>query len=182
MALIGFAGAAKAEQTSYRPTDIVSFPPILIDAVTAAEDPDYWDDQLWQSPITAQVVRLQQSTKGNDHLNMIISGLRLDWEFSRSQLMALYLNSAYFGRGCYGAKAAAMKLFDKDVLDINTTEAIMLASLLRRPAGGYTDDAYMRSSAQRITTEMVEMGMIDTVQAAHAITEIQRRNMPLRGC
>lgn len=181
IAFIGAAGLSAAQQTDYRPTDIKRFPTILIDAVIAAQDPDFGDHQLWRSPITAQVIRMQQSTNGNDHWDMIMSGLWLDWEYSDNQIMALYLNTAYFGQGCFGAAAAVLHLYGKDLPEINTTQAIMLAALLDRPTG-YGDDVFMQRNSRRIATEMLEMGLVDAAQAARTTTEIPRRNIPLGGC
>ncbi len=54
---------------------------------------------------------------------------------SKDEILADYLNSAYFGRGSYGIQAAAQAYFGKDVTDLTTSEGALLAGLLQAPAG-----------------------------------------------
>ncbi len=171
-----------AQQVVYSPTDPKPFPSILTQAVIAAEDPSFQSRGLWRSPITAQVVRLLEPSKQTNHLDQLIDAIGLDWKYSHTQILALYLNNAYFGRGCYGAPAAAMALFDKSIMEIDLSEAVTVASLLRRPAGGYGDDVYMQAAANQVASQMLEMGMINAEQQQQVIKEVSNRNMTLSGC
>ncbi|MEV8524579.1 transglycosylase domain-containing protein [Streptomyces sp. NPDC052000] len=49
----------------------------------------------------------------------------------KSEIMAGYLNTAYYGRGAYGLQAAARTYYSKDAKDLNPSECAFLASLLK---------------------------------------------------
>src|ERR1700736_611113 len=59
--------------------------------------------------------------------------LRIEREFSKQQILELYVNRIYFGAGCYGIETASQAYFGKHAKDLNLPEAALLAGLIRSP-------------------------------------------------
>jgi penicillin-binding protein 1A len=61
--------------------------------------------------------------------------LRMDKEFSREEVLELYLNQIYLGDGRYGVEEAAQGYFGKTVGEVDATEAALLVGLVQSPEG-----------------------------------------------
>ena len=59
---------------------------------------------------------------------------KIEQEFTKEQIMALFLNKMFFGQRAYGVAAAARVYFDKPLEDLNVAEAATLAGLLPAPS------------------------------------------------
>jgi len=59
---------------------------------------------------------------------------KIEQEFTKEQIMALFLNKMFFGQRAYGVAAAAQVYFDKGLSDINIAEAATLAGVLPAPS------------------------------------------------
>jgi len=59
---------------------------------------------------------------------------KIEKEFSKEQIMALFLNKMFFGQRAYGVAAAAQVFFNKNLADINAAEAATLAGVLPAPS------------------------------------------------
>ena len=59
---------------------------------------------------------------------------KIEKEFSKEQIMALFLNKMFFGQRAYGVAAAAQVFFNKSLADINAAEAATLAGVLPAPS------------------------------------------------
>jgi len=59
---------------------------------------------------------------------------KIEQEFSKEQIMALFLNKMFFGQRAYGVAAAAQVFFNKELADINEAEAATLAGVLPAPS------------------------------------------------
>jgi len=59
---------------------------------------------------------------------------KIEQEFTKEQIMALFLNKMFFGQRAYGVAAAAQVFFNKDLADINAAEAATLAGVLPAPS------------------------------------------------
>jgi 1A family penicillin-binding protein len=89
------------------------------------------------SSITQQVAKLlyfDNSRTLERKLKEIPAALALDWKFSKSDILSIYLNRAYLGAGATGFEAAAQRYFAKSARDLTPAEAAMLAGLLRAPS------------------------------------------------
>jgi penicillin-binding protein 1A len=91
----------------------------------------------------------------------------LEQKLSKQEILARYLNTAYFGAGVYGVDAAAKRYFGKPAKDLALAEAAMLAGLLRAPSAlspiRNLDGA--RERANLVLEGMVEMGAVSPEQA-----------------
>lgn len=59
--------------------------------------------------------------------------LKVEREYSKQEIMEMYLNQIYCGHGCYGVGSAANLYFGKEVKDLSLNECAMLAGLIQRP-------------------------------------------------
>ena len=59
---------------------------------------------------------------------------KIEQEFTKEQIMALFLNKMFFGQRAYGVAAAAQVYFDKNLADVNIAEAATLAGVLPAPS------------------------------------------------
>src|SRR6266550_355537 len=59
--------------------------------------------------------------------------LRIEREFTKQQILELYVNRIYFGTGCYGVETASQAYFGKNASKLNLSEAALLAGLIRSP-------------------------------------------------
>jgi penicillin-binding protein 1A len=58
----------------------------------------------------------------------------LERNFSKVEILELYLNRVYFGAGAYGVEAAAQRYFGKSARQVTLAEAAMLAGLVKSPS------------------------------------------------
>ena len=54
-------------------------------------------------------------------------------QFTKQQILELYVNRIYFGAGCYGVETASQAYFGKNASQLNLPEAALLAGLIRGP-------------------------------------------------
>jgi penicillin-binding protein 1A len=59
--------------------------------------------------------------------------LRIERDFTKQQILELYVNRIYFGAGCYGVETASQAYFGKNASKLNLSEAALLAGLIRSP-------------------------------------------------
>ena len=67
-------------------------------------------------------------------LKEAILAFRLERNLTKEEILELYLNRIYFGRGAYGVEMAARRHFGKPVTDVTLAEAALLSGLLKAPA------------------------------------------------
>lgn len=90
------------------------------------------------STITQQYVRnvfpdIGLQRKYSRKLKEIFWAMRLERRYSKSQILQRYLNTVYFGRGAYGAEAAAQTYFKIPASDLTLGQSAYLAGLIRAP-------------------------------------------------
>jgi penicillin-binding protein 1A len=118
------------------------------------------------STITQQLARLSflnfEKTYTRKLQEVILAAL-LEAEYSKEQILELYLNKVYFGSGLYGAEAAAMGYFGKHAADLSVAEAALLAGLVKAPSNYAPTVDMERAVARRavVLGQMRSMGVID---------------------
>ena len=60
--------------------------------------------------------------------------LELEKVFTKDEILMMYLNSIYYGAGCYGIEAASQTYFGKSCKDLTLAEAATLAGLPQSPS------------------------------------------------
>ncbi|MEE8294628.1 MAG: PBP1A family penicillin-binding protein [Sphingomonadales bacterium] len=88
---------------------------------------------------------------------------RLEENFTKQEILSLYLNRVYFGSGAYGIDAASERFFGHNARRLSLAEAALLAGLVKAPSN-YTplrsrDLAYGRAGV--VLMAMEDTGYID---------------------
>src|SRR5215470_18710516 len=98
----------------------------------------------------------------------MLLALWLERNFTKDQILTLYLNRVYFGAGTYGVDAAARKFFGKPATQVTPYEAAMLAGLLRAPSAfnPMNDREVADSRAQLVLKNMVAADFLSEKDAA----------------
>lgn len=89
------------------------------------------------STITQQYVKnyyLDADQTVTRKLKELVISLKVDQKRSKSEILAGYINTSYYGRGAYGIQAAAQAYYGKDAKDLDVTEGAYLAALLQAPS------------------------------------------------
>jgi penicillin-binding protein 1A len=101
----------------------------------------------------------------------VVLAVRLETAFSKDEILTMYLNRIYFGRGYYGIEAAAQGYFDKKASALTLDEAALLAGLIQAPSA-YAPPANLdRALARRavVLKRMQAIGAITEGQATRAL-------------
>jgi len=88
------------------------------------------------SSITQQLARNSLPLGGRTMSRKLLEAmvaLRIERQFTKQQILELYLNRIYFGNGCYGVETASQSYFGKNAAQLNLPEAALLAGLIRGP-------------------------------------------------
>src|SRR5216110_1804352 len=131
--------------------------PFFITAVLAREDARFYEHQGidWKgilralvhdvlsgsakegaSSITQQLARNSLPLGGRTISRKLLEAmvaLRIERQFTKQQILELYINRIYFGTGCYGVETASQAYFGKSASKLNLPEAALLAGLIRSP-------------------------------------------------
>src|SRR5699024_2550949 len=112
---------------------------------------------------------------------------RLEQEYSKDDILEMYLNKIYYSDGIYGIRTASLYYFDKELADLNIAESAYLAGLSNLPnvynlyedseaAKSRTDTVlYMMLEHERITQEEYDEAMnIDITENLVARDEAER--------
>ncbi len=126
------------------------------------------------STITQQVVKnllVGEDVTYERKIREMIVASRLEGTLSKNEILELYLNSAYLGRGSWGIEMAARSYFGKSAKDLSLPEGAMLAGLLKGP-NYYNPDRHPDRAKERlgyVLQRMQEDGTISTAQKDEAL-------------
>jgi 1A family penicillin-binding protein len=154
--------------------------PALKQAILAIEDQRFYDHQgvdviriagaaianlragrrgQGASTITQQLARLSFLTTEKTYtrkLQEAALAALIESEYTKDQILELYLNKVYFGSGFYGAEAAALGYFGKHASELNVPEAAMLAGLVKAPSN-YAPTVDLERALKRRTVVLQAM-------------------------
>ncbi|MDR2613475.1 MAG: transglycosylase domain-containing protein, partial [Deltaproteobacteria bacterium] len=88
------------------------------------------------STITQQMIRnflLSNEKSYERKVKEVILAWRAERLLTKDEILHLYLNQIFLGRGAYGVESAARLYFGKSIRDVNLAEAAMLAGLGKAP-------------------------------------------------
>ena len=127
------------------------------------------------STITQQVAKTfvgREKTYTRKIKEMILA-LKLEKEFTKDEILYLYLNQVYLGHGLYGVGAAAKGYFRKNMNELTLAEMAMLAGLPPAPSK-YSPFSNPKMAYERmlyVLGRMLEDGYITKDQYDRAIKE-----------
>jgi len=165
--------------------------PNLQHAVIAAEDRTFYTESgvslrgiiraLWVdltggsiaqggSTITQQYVRNAYAEVGKQRtigrkLKEAVLAIKFERRYSKTKILEDYLNTVYFGRGAYGAEAAARAYFNVPAKDLTVPEAAYLAGIIRSPES-YQPDTNPQGVTQ--IRDVVLGDLVETHQLSQA--------------
>ena len=122
------------------------------------------------STITQQLARITYLSAERTLKRKVQEAMLAVWlehQLSKEEILAQYLNSAYFGASAYGVDAAAKRYFGKSAKDVSLSEAAMLVGLLRAPSAlaPHRNLDGARQRAGLVLDAMIETGAISRDQA-----------------
>jgi penicillin-binding protein 1A len=172
-------------------------PEHVVNAFVAAEDQRFWvhpgidyrgllramfqlvttgDVQAGGSTLTQQLARsyfLSLDRTIERKFKEASLAVRIEDEFTKEQIMALFLNKMFFGQRAYGVAAAAQVYFNRPLEDLSVAEAATLAGVLPAPSRYNPVRSVANASMRRsyVLGRMLDIGFIDQNQydAAMAI-------------
>lgn len=166
----------------------------FIDALLAREDARFWEhrgvDALGVaralvaniragetkqggSTITQQLARnaceLRAKTLDRKALEAVLAR-RIEEQYTKEQILELYVNRIYFGSGWYGIESAARGYFGKPASELTLGEGAVLAGLIRSPKNLAPTQDLDAALAERnsVLDRMLELGVITADAAAAA--------------
>lgn len=126
------------------------------------------------STITQQVVKiflLTNEVSLERKIKEAILSYMISRVFTKDQILELYLNQTFFGRGAYGVAAAAQNYFNKSVEELTIVESAFIAALPKAPSELNPERNYARVKARRdyVIARMFEDGYITKDAAKEAM-------------
>jgi len=99
--------------------------------------------------------------------------VRIEQEFTKEQIMELFLNKMFFGQRAYGVAAAAQVYFNKQLNDVNIAEAATLAGVLPAPSRYNPVRSPVNARMRRgyVLGRMLDLGYITDAEYAAALDE-----------
>ena len=155
-------------------------PEVLIDAIIATEDSRYFSHNGFDLPrflraslgqlrgqdaggastISMQVVKnnftsVKQTIK-RKFTDIYLSVFLLEKNYSKEEILEFYVNAPYLGAGSYGIAEASRTYFNKEVNEINLSEAALIAGIFQAP-GAYDPFINPELAEQRRNTVLYLM-------------------------
>lgn len=174
-----------------------SISPALLEATVSIEDRYFWehygfdlrrlaaavyvdlknmDKRQGASTITQQLARnlyLTLDKTWERKIKEALLAIQLELNYSKEEILEMYVNQIYYGRSAYGVQAAAQTYFGKDAKNLSLAESAMLAGIANNPSlyspYNHLDNAKAR---QKLVLQAMERdGYITDQQAQQAFSE-----------
>lgn len=140
------------------------------------------------STITQQLVKL--SVFSTDFQDQTLErkaqeawlALGLEQEFSKDEILTMYLNKMFYSNNTYGAKTAARNFFEKNIQDISLAEAALLAGIPQAPSDydPYTFPEDAKDRRDLVLSVMLDRNLIGQAEYDEAInTSIESMLVPI---
>ncbi len=177
---------ANRGETGGRTVTLKELPPYLPRAFVAIEDRRFYDhfgiDPIGiaravyrnlsnsgglqgGSTLTQQLAKnlfLTQERTASRKIQEAILALWLERNYTKDQILELYLNRVYFGAGAYGVEAAAQRYYGKSARSVSLSEAAVLAGLVQSPSrlAPNRNPERAQARAELVIAAMNELGFI----------------------
>ncbi|WP_221820944.1 transglycosylase domain-containing protein [Neobacillus niacini] len=103
----------------------------------------------------------------------VFLAMQIERQYSKQEILQMYLNQIYFGDGAWGIKHAARNYFAKEVKDLSISESALLAGLIKAPSA-LNPYHHLEKATQRrnlVLTQMKKQGYITAQQYEQALNE-----------
>lgn len=150
--------AAELFRENRKYIELGDIPQMVLDAFIAVEDKRYFEHRgidyraiiraIYRdilaggkveggSTITQQLVKnvfLSHEKSWKRKLEELVLSIKIERQYSKEQILEMYLNYIYFGHGAHGLAAAAEQYFSKRVEELELHEIALLAALPKAPS------------------------------------------------
>jgi penicillin-binding protein 1A len=177
------------------PITYEQMPKQLVNAFIAAEDAEFFQHKgvdykgilraMFKNLLAGRIVQggstiTQQVTKTFfltpkrsllRKLKEVAYAFGLERDFTKEEILTLYLNNIYLGNGAYGVEAAAESYFNKRVEQLNLAEMAMMAGLVKAPSRYSPVNNFKRAKDRQayVLTRMTELGLVSQDQKEKAL-------------
>ena len=127
------------------------------------------------STITQQLVKnvyLKEEQTLERKFQEALMAIKLEKEFSKDDILEMYLNTVYFGKGAYGIEAASKEYFGISADELSVSQAATLAGILKAP-GTYAPHINMDKATYRrdtVINNMAKYGYISEEERKQAVS------------
>jgi penicillin-binding protein 1A len=130
-------------------------------------------DSYGGSTITQQLIKNLTDEKDFTVARKVQEILRaLDFEkrYSKEEILEMYLNTCYFGQGCYGVKTAAETYFGKSLDQLTVAEAASIIGITNKPTlyNPFLNPERNKERQEIILREMLNQGMLTEAEHSRA--------------
>lgn len=160
-------------------------PPDLVNMLLAVEDRDFFDHWGINLPRTIRVVAMGVVNPGKigavstvtqqlsrllfvgrhrsigRKIREALTAIKLERTYSKEEILQMYLNQYYFGKGAYGISAAARTYFDKRVSELTIKDCAFLIGILKAPSRYGSHPKLGRQVRDRALRSYYAFGKID---------------------
>ncbi len=169
-------------------------PDVMVKALLAAEDARFYDHSgidliriggaairdlatrrmsQGASTLTQQLARavfLTPEKTWARKINEVFLTVEIEKQFSKDQILTMYLNQIPFGHGTYGVEAASRWYFGHGAKTLTLPEAALLAGLIQRPAyySPFNNATAAKNRRDLVLRRMAEEGFLSDAQRAAA--------------
>ncbi len=177
------------------PVDYEEIPQLVVRAFLAAEDDTFFEhpgidltgiarsafnylispsDRVpGASTITQQIAREYFLSRDYSLVRKFreqIMAIRIEREFTKEEILQLFLNTTFLGQRSYGVAAAARTYFDKDLGELTISDAAILAGIPQGPSilNPVSNPDAARDRRAYVLRRMFELGWISPAQRAAA--------------
>lgn len=81
------------------------------------------DEMSYSNPFMLVITKLKEW----------VTAVKLEYNYTKEEIIAMYLNTVFYGSNSYGIKAAAQTFFDKEPSELNVQEAALLVGVVNAP-------------------------------------------------
>ncbi|MFI8715859.1 transglycosylase domain-containing protein [Brevibacillus brevis] len=171
--------------------------PALLDATIAIEDRSFrehfgfdWkrlamaayvdvvnmDMRQGASTITQQLARnlyLSLDKTWERKIKEALLAIQLELNYSKDEILEMYVNQIYYGHSAYGVQAAAQTYFGKDAKDLTVAESAMLAGIPKGPTyySPFVDLERAKARQKLILDAMERDNLLTSKEAEQAYAE-----------
>ncbi len=173
----------------------------LIDATVAAEDATFWSHPGIEPTAFARIIAINLGGSGSSGGSTItqqlvravypekisaqdisvtrkwremLAAVALEQQYSKSDIMTMYLSQIFYGNHSYGIEAASQTYFHKHASELTLTEATLLAGVPQQPTG-YNPSIHLNEAKERqqyVLDQMVKLKYITRAEADAAYKEL----------
>ena len=128
------------------------------------------------STITQQLAKniyFTQEKKITRKIAEVFMAFEIEKNYSKEEILELYLNTSYFGDGYYTVKEASLGYFGKEPNKMTESESIMLAGIPNAPSvySPTKNPALAKERQKQVVEKMIKYGYLEESKAIEILNE-----------